>query len=81
VIATMPHAPIFVDGLIASWNPRSGVGSVSLDGSTTRIPFGRSAVDDSERDRVRPGRRCRFALDEARSSNGGVRVAKLVPEK
>ena len=69
--------PLWVSGLIASWNPRGGVGSVSLDGSLTRIPFGRSAVDDAERDEVRAGRRCRFTLDEARSSNGGVRVASL----
>jgi hypothetical protein len=53
------------------------VGSVSLDGSLTRIPFGRAAVDDAERDLFRAGRRCRFALDETKSSNGGVRVAKL----
>jgi hypothetical protein len=53
-------------------------GSVSLYGSVTGIPFGRSAIDNAERDEVRAGRRCRFALDEARSSNGGVRVARLV---
>jgi len=57
------------------------VGSVSLDGSLTRIPFGRSAIDDAERDEVRAGRRCRFTLDETKSSNGSVRVAKLVLEK
>jgi hypothetical protein len=66
--------------VIVNYNPRAGVGSVALPGSLTRIPFGRSAVDDAERDRVRAGRRCRFALDEARSSNGGVRVARLVVE-
>jgi hypothetical protein len=74
----VPHAPIFVDGVIVAWNARSGVGSGSLDGSTTRIPFGRSAIDDADRDLVRAGRRCRFALDEARSSNGGVKVMRLV---
>jgi hypothetical protein len=51
---------------------------VSLDDSLTRIPFGRSAVDDAERDEVRAGRRCRFALDEARSSGGSVKVARIV---
>jgi len=40
-----------------------------------------SAVDDAEHDRVRAGRRCRFTLDETKSSNGSVRVAKLVLEK
>jgi hypothetical protein len=34
----------------------------SLVGSATRIPFGRSAIDDAERDLVRAGR---FALDES----------------
>jgi hypothetical protein len=66
--------PLWVSGLIAYYNPRAGVGSVSLEG----IPFGRSAIDDAEGDKIRAGRRCRFALDEARSSNGGVRVARLV---
>jgi hypothetical protein len=27
---------------------------------------------------VRVGRRCRFALDETKSSNGSVKVAKLL---
>jgi len=75
----MPDALLFVDGVIASWNPRGGVGSVSLDGGVTRFPFGRSAVDDAERNEVRAGRRCRLALDEARSSSGSVRVARLTP--
>jgi hypothetical protein len=70
--------PLWVSGLIAYYNPRAGVGSVSLEGSLTRVPFGRSAIADAERDEVRAGRRCRFALDEARSSGGSVKVAKLV---
>jgi hypothetical protein len=73
-----PHAQIFNDGIIVHYNPRAGVGSGSLDGNLTRVPFGRSAIDDAERDRVSVGRRCRFALDEARSSGGSVRVATLI---
>jgi hypothetical protein len=70
--------PLWVSGLIASWNPRGGVGSVSLDGSLTRIPFGRSAIDDAERDEVRAGRRCRFTLDEKGGFDGRVKVARLI---
>jgi hypothetical protein len=43
--------------------------------SPSRIPFGRSAVDDAERDQVRAGRGYRFALDEARSWSGGVKAS------
>jgi hypothetical protein len=73
----VPHSPIFVDGVIVAYNRAGGFGSVSLYGSVTRFPFGRSAVDDAERNEVRAGRRCRLALDEARSSSGSVRVARL----
>jgi hypothetical protein len=38
----VPHAPIFVDGVIVAYNRA-----------------------DAERDPIRAGRRCRFALDEA----------------
>ena len=74
----MPHPPIFVDGVIVSWNARGGVGSVSLDGSVTRIPFGLSAVDDAERDEVRAGCRCCFALAETGGFDGRLKVARLV---
>jgi hypothetical protein len=70
----VPHAPIFVDGMIVYWNERSGVGSVSFDGSATRVPFGRWAIDEAERGEVRAGRRCRFVLDESASA---VKVARL----
>jgi hypothetical protein len=42
------------------------------------FPFGRSAVDDAQRDRVRTGRRCRFALAETGGFDGSVKIAKLV---
>jgi len=74
----VPHAPILAEGVIVAYNRAGGLGSVSREGSITWIPFGRSAVDDAERDEIRAGRRCRFALAEGRSSTGGVKVAKLV---
>jgi hypothetical protein len=46
----------------------------------TRIPFGRSAIDDAERDEVRIGQRCRFALDDNLPPNA-AKMAKLVLEE
>jgi hypothetical protein len=43
----------------------------------TRVPFGRSAIDGAERNLVRAGRRCRFALDENASASN-AKVGHLV---
>ena len=72
-----PHAQIFNEGVVRSWDRGAGIGTVSLSGSLTRLRFGRRAVDDATRERLREGAPCRFAVDEA-SSSASLRVSRLV---